>query len=299
VDSFVAGTNFIIENPAVSQQYTPRDRSLMMDFANQLLLMLEHTSSAFRYEDFLVVAPYHGEAEFLSICISLMLFGGAVAPSIERAAGDIINTKEEAFEFAHPPEKDKDKHAKDMVPQEETRHSRKLPALHVGERVVIVRTDPKDKVMAQGRIAYITAIYDHLADQFFTREFIVAANRPIGFNSLATTAVPIPNPTTMRRTIVLDNRDFRTFKNNNAILNFMRPASCCTVHQAQGQQASVIFSVMVPGKLSTPKIWYTASSRAKDKLITLTTPKFISDVREFVPIVPVSILDELLRNLLI
>jgi len=172
----------------------------------------------------------------------------------------------------------------------------KMPAKYVGEDVSITKTDQRDKRIAQGRVAKITHIYDHLAGQKFDIKWILTKDTvPRGFlkQTDTTTAVEKDNEHKWARTVVLDGNTEIAFRSNQQLNFLLKPAKCCTVHQAQGRQGNVLFSIQPLGLLSNVAIFYTSSSRARKKCITLTTEDVFETMKKTEPPKSVSILQDL------
>ena len=223
------------------------------------------------HDDIMMVTPYNYMAEFLSDVANRFYFGPeqwSVADAVQAAAG-----------------------------RREKGRAAPRPVIYRGSDVVVTKTDRKNTQLAQGRIAVVTMIYDHLRGRVFE------AGKPLPPDAIEreSTATPLPGPFgRFERTVVLDGTVAATFPSDAALAMMLKPSKCRTIHRAQGRQAHTVICAF-PMIFSEDKcmldrrIWYTAVSRARSRCYTIASNAALQKMMTTEPPPPRSALSAFLR----
>jgi len=291
IENFNRGSNFMVCDNLIDDHYLKRDVMTALGFK---IFSILNALPQLRYEDIMAVTPYNATSTFISWCFNHHFFE---KPLIRRNARQQVDedeqttnnnvndvlisnerkrqkmsdssrfyTMDQAIDYAYHQDKKYNK-VSDMFATKSTTH----PIMYLGQDVCITKTDKTNKMIAQGRVAKITHIIDHSKGKKVLLQWFTEGNRPPN-DVIIHQDTSDDMRTDCERTVIVDGNTVMTFKRSANIYNLLKPAKCCTVHQAQGRQGRVVFSIHPGGMLNASDIAYTSASRAQSKCITLTTP---------------------------
>jgi hypothetical protein len=312
VDNFDRGSNFIIHrNIEADNKVHFADRKVLLNVGFEIFKIL-NALPQLRYRDIMAVTPYNVPATFVSWCFThhffekpLMQGGGDQQGETKKPRNifdKLIENERKRFKMDKSPFFDIERAVdyalytngrREGVSESYDVRDHRHPSLYVGEDVCITKTDRKNKMIAQGRVAVITHIMDHAKGKKLEPAlFIQSQPLPVDVIPLTSTATELRQG--MERTVVVDSNTVMTFGRMSHLHALLKSSKCCTVHQAQGRQGRVVFSIHLDGPLAKSDTFYTASSRAQSKCITITTPIVFSYMQAYRPEEPMSVQEDML-----
>lgn len=227
------------------------------------------------YRSLMAVCPYNNMSDYIS-CLIEMYYHQTPDPGephTSRKKIKMMDTEGDEDEGDGGvvakrkwTEKDALEYSKGML------EKKKEMVLRVGMDVVVLKTDPENKMMAAGRVGEITKIIYHLQDQKIDPVSWGKKSHnvvPHGTKCVQDTFEPLP-PGKYAISIVIDADTIATFPWGNRIYMWLKPSKCRTVHRAQGRQAEFVIGIYPPGQLSNYRIVYTGQSRSKSKSVIIT-----------------------------